>query len=131
MTDDELKAIEERCAKASRGPWEVDDVYGKAAAPGAGNVVSISDVDGQNVAAVEGTSAPNDNASFITHARADVPALIAEVRMLGRALTLIQWGSCDGCGANHYCPECGGENPADHDEAAGHALDCVVGKAFR
>ena len=69
MTLEELKAIEERAAKAAEGPW----TWSKAN-------------DGRaNVWAPDGVGlVPEDDADFIAHARTDVPALCAEIRRLKR-----------------------------------------------
>lgn len=33
--------------------------------------------------------------------------MIADIDIdVRRALERNQWGSCDGCGGHHYCPEC-------------------------
>jgi len=102
MTEDELKAIEDRAAKALRGPWQAAKVklepneHGKAAGltnartdyelhtawdhpqlGGPATVVSLA-------YGLYGTHVhiKPENAEFLAHAREDVPALVAEVRRL-------------------------------------------------
>lgn len=73
MTDEELKAIEERAAKATPGPWHP-----------AWNRISdeVLDLGSMLIA-----RAPDDaTREFIAATRADVPALIAEVRRLREQL---------------------------------------------
>ena len=75
MTDDELDAIEARCNKATPQDWyAVTDIGGESwVAFGASE-----DIVADNCAL--------DDAVFIAAARADVPALIAEVRRLREEL---------------------------------------------
>ncbi len=81
MNEQELEQIEARAAKATPGPWEVDNdlsVYTKDG--GHGTPWTLFDTVGN-----EGED--NPNADFIAHAREDIPALIAEVRRLTAELT--------------------------------------------
>src|SRR5260221_9904389 len=73
MTDEELKEIRERAEKATPGPWlglylSGDTINGVKNAPGA---VGLGEV---------GLTAADHK--FITHAREDIPALLAEVEWL-------------------------------------------------
>ena len=72
LSDDELRAMEERAERATPGPWGVDgnDCAVETPADGA---------DG-NVCLVRPRRAAN--ADFIAHARTDLPRLLAEVRAL-------------------------------------------------
>ena len=78
MTEEELTAIEARAAAATVGPWRHDTDGGAIGAVEAG---------GMALAQVQ-QRVPRDNArrdldaAFIAAARADVPALVAEVRRL-------------------------------------------------
>jgi hypothetical protein len=74
MTDDELKAIEARANAATPGPWHLA-------------ITGDDDPDRANIeaGAIDVCDNPtNDDATFIAHARTDVPALVAEVRRLRR-----------------------------------------------
>lgn len=87
MTDEELAEIEARAAKATPGPWVVAPWDGDegnvrltvTVGPDAGGwMVADGDWHGPG-------DAPHDreaNAAFMAAARADVPALLAEVRRL-------------------------------------------------
>lgn len=83
MTDEQLAEIEARCEAATPGPWARK--RGQFT-----RVVSFSDENGTVVASTYTSSfAPPkiqamENASFIAHARTDVPALLAEVKRLRR-----------------------------------------------
>ena len=73
MNQEQLNAIKERVAKATQGPWEYDEedrgIWNKGALNYLGTV-----------------KLPNKDANFIAHSREDVPALIAEVERLHKAL---------------------------------------------
>ncbi len=73
MTEDELREIEDRAAKATPGPWELS--YGIG-----GRLFLMQDPDvGGGAARID---AKYEDAEFAAHARADVDALVAEVRFL-------------------------------------------------
>lgn len=77
MTDDELKAIEDIASRATPGPWHLA-------------IASSGDEAESNIEAGHTDLAydiPNADAIFITHARENVPALVAEVRRLRAVLT--------------------------------------------
>lgn len=85
MSDDELKAIEERANAATPGPWiwEEEDRHGFAMPRllgGGGRVCDFGDATPyENSSGAE----PGDNdKAFIAAARSDIPALVAEVRRL-------------------------------------------------
>ncbi len=91
MTEEQLREIEARAAAATPGPWHPLPSHASAFEnPVTGELVStvvalaVCDTDGDPVqnGGAEGTP----NAVFIAHAREDVPALIAEVRRLMKAL---------------------------------------------
>jgi hypothetical protein len=80
VTDEELRAIKERCEKATPGPWEWSDG-------------TCDDEDGERhgyrcgpmwVDVCDQLAVPVVDAEFIAHAREDVPALLAEVERLRR-----------------------------------------------
>ncbi len=86
MTDDELNEIEARVDAASDGPWYADkhSVFVKLE-----DDESLSEYDRERhremndeEAIYEDQHSSPHNAEFITHAREDVPALVAEVRRL-------------------------------------------------
>lgn len=81
----------------------------------------------------------------INHLEAEMdkaPALIAELASLrtllskaAGALSSIQWGSCDGCGNNGFCPECkesemDSSGEFDEPPPGKHKDGCVVGQVL-
>jgi len=84
MNQEQLNAIKERVSKATSGPWlvayDTDD---------RDHVIDIwfNGKDNGHVEIHDNSfgNAP-DNAKFISYAREDVPALVAEVEMLHKAL---------------------------------------------
>lgn len=90
MTDDELKAIEERAKAATPGPW--DCTYGGSSAWSVG---PESDPQLNPVAHVRSRNEGPEgaDATFIAHARQDIPALSAEVRRLRGLLELKTYAS--------------------------------------
>jgi hypothetical protein len=100
MTDEELAEIERRVAEATPGPWyvrQLDDVHamslvGISTLPDTGLGERWPDWDCTELVAATLVQEPryvgrddgswDANASFIAHARDDVPRLIAEVRRL-------------------------------------------------
>lgn len=80
LSEEWLAAIERCASEATPGPWKRIGGSGRATA-----LVSTVDLDGDDLAQVFGPhDPPNANANFIAAARADVPALVAEVRRLRR-----------------------------------------------
>jgi hypothetical protein len=84
LTSSELDAIEARANAATPGPWE----RGATLRERDGKVTTFSEEAsvypplGEAGPVAVATVAEYDNASFIAHARQDVPALVAEVRRL-------------------------------------------------
>lgn len=76
MTEEELEEIEKRANAATEGPWEVvpdpDKPYLDKVVRHYGHLTDL----------LAQCFHTNGNATFIAHAREDVPALIAEVRRL-------------------------------------------------
>ena len=102
MTEEELTAIEKRANAATREPWIVGDAYVPTASLSAVSVYGM----GMEVAECQ----MDTDGAFIAAARADVPALIAEVRRL-RVLTdglkeII--GLLRGSAVAGWCAECKG-----------------------
>lgn len=85
MTENELKHLEELCAKATPGPWLRD---------GSGYVF-VKNIEIGN---------SSDNAEFIIAAREALPKLIAEVRRLQARLNEIL-KECPVCAVEHT-PNC-------------------------
>jgi len=78
LTDERLAEIEARCNAATPGPWK--------------NVGGYCDVCASDR---EKEANRQANAEFVVHARADVPDLLAEVRMLralvGEPAPTVRW----------------------------------------
>lgn len=74
MTPEELKAIEDRCEKATPVPWEHIG--------GGRESMRYSTEDGPMRVQVHGVDASFYNSEFIAHARTDIPMLLAEVERL-------------------------------------------------
>lgn len=85
MTDrPDLDAITARAAAATPGPWGTTTTWRDelvVTRPGGGEIATLGDPDDTQVHA---------DAAFISHARADVDALLAEVRRLRRELARAQ-----------------------------------------
>lgn len=81
MTHDELQAIKARAEAATPGPWTTES-YGNDGR----DDVEIQHVRGSNGRTVVTTDCnvytTDEDATFIAHARTDVPALVAEVERL-------------------------------------------------
>ena len=96
MTNDELEAVRARAAKATPGPWEADHGCAKGYGPDAWATVVAPDgkvlfdtINGGHVLLTdpdyegEWRDETGDlNATFIAHARTDIPALLDEVERL-------------------------------------------------
>jgi hypothetical protein len=84
MTDEELQAIEARANAATPGPWEV---FAEREVSTEHKALMGCTHDG------DGVFYEREDAEFVAHARADIPALVAEVRRLRGALGRL--GSCE------------------------------------
>lgn len=94
MSDElDLAAIEERCAKATPGPWNyiAPDTYCAQAIVTVGTVRPIPDQPGAVLGARELSFDDGDgftdkqdcdNAIFVAHARTDLPACVEEIKRL-------------------------------------------------
>lgn len=87
MTPEQLAEIEARAAAATPGPWEVAEAGGPRGTDE--YFVRMGEDDAYSDVAIAAdifdpiyNEISQANASFIAHARADVPALVAEVRRL-------------------------------------------------
>lgn len=89
MTEEELQAIEARAAAATPGPWilmpetcgpDGQEVY---ESEDLGCICSVGDP------YPRGQNHPQENMEFISAARSDVPALVAEVRRLRAELAAL------------------------------------------
>lgn len=74
MKDEELKEIEERCNKATAGPW-ISFIEGR-------NHTSGSNFIRTNQDDIELIGASDADQDFIAHARQDIPLLINEIYQL-------------------------------------------------
>ena len=98
MTDAELQAIRQRCERATPGSW-----YHGQNVKHEHNVYGPQQEDITPAFADQNYGRPMvpEDATFIAHARTDVPALLAEVERLRAALADYHCESCDGS-----APEC-------------------------
>ena len=88
MTPERLREIEERASKATEGPWE----HGSWSLLGARPVSEVCTAEGMVVVSGSMEAAlADDDLRFISHARKDVPDLVAEVKAL-RAMKGIPLG---------------------------------------
>ena len=78
MKDTEIKQIQERCERATKGPW-ISFVEGRDHTSGSSFIRTAGDD-------IELTGASADDQDFIAHARQDVPALIEEICRLRKIL---------------------------------------------
>lgn len=69
-----LKAIRERCEKATDGPWLAEDDSQKVNKDLSLAFTAVKLTTGKNLLRLIGS--PNLNAEFIAHARTDIPALL-------------------------------------------------------
>jgi hypothetical protein len=102
MTDDELQVILDRATNATRGPWlqdkQVDSWVGELREVGVyvrfyqrnGVLQHVAFVEARRVGEGEGSISPMHDATFIAHAREDVPALVAEIRRLQAKLKICE-----------------------------------------
>lgn len=108
MNEINLQAIEARAKSAQAGPWLVcsaEDAADGLPVAFFGRGAGPKDVAVRSDGPPSGTA--DDDAAFVAHAREDVPALVAEVRRLRRALEYVarpcSWGcapgevACDAC----------------------------------
>lgn len=80
LTDQDLKAIEARCLRASKGPWK-SWIEGRDHTSGSSFIRTGEPGDSPN-SAIELSGATNDDQDFIAHARQDVPKLLEEIERL-------------------------------------------------
>jgi hypothetical protein len=129
ISERELKAMLERAEKATAGPWEATILDGFCTCPlcdGEGEV-DLADISGDGWVGLAQTYGVGDmiqlNADFITHARDDLPAVIAELmaaRKLLRALSDCGvFADCQEACAAITCPCNGSRTLAFLGESAG------------
>ena len=86
MTDAELSEIESRANAATPGPWAKGcNRYGEHSVYGPEH----EDVTPAYTDHMHGESMMEEDATFIAHAREDVPKLIAEIRRLNDVLAVV------------------------------------------
>lgn len=79
ITPEELAAIEERCRRASPGPWR-SFIEGRDHTSGSDFIMTgPPEARGEDI---EMSGATEDDQDFIAHARQDLPRLLAEVGRL-------------------------------------------------
>jgi hypothetical protein len=94
MTNDELQAIWARCEAATPGPWDSDQcgaIVCKPQGPRGGGDYLVGHANGGTKGQLDKVA----NAAFIAAARADVPALFAEVERLRAAIDRIPYTDCE------------------------------------
>jgi hypothetical protein len=79
MTESELREVETRCDRATKGPWK-SFVEGRDHLGGS-NFIRTGGLDDASPD-IELSGASVEDQDFIAHARQDIPALVAEVRRL-------------------------------------------------
>jgi hypothetical protein len=96
----DLKAIEERCEKATKGPWEleVDTEYISPDEPESGQLIFVTGLersmfDTEWAEQVDWDKSLN-NADFIAHSREDLPALLEAVKE-AREIIGPDWCRCE------------------------------------
>lgn len=110
MSADELKEIRARAERATPGPWEAkgNRLFANRPAPPGGRIMDyetrtiIDERESVGVVAEFFAAAPTpeyilatrDNAQFLAHARADIPALLSRIVELEGALEKIADGVC-------------------------------------
>ena len=78
INETEIKQIQERCERATKGPW-ISFVEGRDHTSGSSFIRTSGDD-------IELTGASTDDQDFIAHARQDVPALLEEICRLRKIL---------------------------------------------
>ncbi len=78
MNNSEIKQIEKRCERATKGPW-ISFVEGRDHTSGCSFIRTAGND-------IELTGASIDDQDFIAHARQDVPALIEEIYRLKKLM---------------------------------------------
>jgi hypothetical protein len=90
LTQEQLEAIRQRAENATPGPWQIatttDGAY-------------VLDTDDMIIAA---TIERTEDASFIAHARTDIPALLDHIAELEAELAILKQP-----GVHTICPHCG------------------------
>ena len=80
MTEDELQAIERRCASAAAAPWRAW-IEGRDHESGS-SFVRTGEADTAPNSSIDFSGATDADLEFIANARQDIPRLISEVRRL-------------------------------------------------
>lgn len=136
----DLSAIEAREKAATKGPWTEAKLGPLSDIPAVIHNDPHPDYpeDWVPVCTFEACSqeyeADLDDASFIAHARSDIPALIAEVRRLQAtedALEHVEWSGTPDSLGNGTCPYCGASTlDAGDGPPRQHKERCVVSEAL-
>jgi len=91
----DIEAVKERAAKAAPGPWTFTVDANAAADDDDGSVPDYwtweigSDADNESVLCGSELDDPRATVAFVTHARTDVPALVAEVERLRAVVQML------------------------------------------
>ncbi len=153
MTEEQLAAIQARCDAATPPPWYVHEADGEDAETGEpwAQLDGIEDRHGDRLADEHLDWESDEDFVFVTHARTDVPDLLAEIRRLREVVRLtedalaeltekVEWhGVCPwncrraGFGPAHYhCPDYHCDAVMVTGQAGGpHSERCTVGKNKR
>lgn len=129
MTDTELAEIEARANAATPGPWRVGHAETWHVFGDVGNPELMAPACGRVLLRANEHYRHGHDMAFIAHARADVPALVAEVRRLRELVARAEtWGNIEDWETGYrrsLCPYCGGK--CDNDivpQYATHKPDC-------
>lgn len=107
MTPAELDAIEAMAKAATPGPW--------------GDFGNCNLCDELHLGGCHAPSATTEDLAFCSRARADVPALVAEVRRLRELVKAAELNGCYPTEVRGNCPWCG-YAPGNHKRS--HAPEC-------
>lgn len=96
LTDNELEQIRERCEKATAGPWTLAPMHDQEIecpmCEGEGTTPMGVQIDGDGwdclVQCFGFESESEPNSRFVSNARTDIPALLADLAVYKRALEL-------------------------------------------
>lgn len=86
LTDGEIQKIREREQKATNGPWEIGEPPSIYSEPPIYVVTTAKGIEGHALFMAYNWESKGDDAAFITHARQDIPRLLADREELRRTI---------------------------------------------